>query len=257
MIPERDTLPIGCACTEEELEQVNKLHSEKWDEIVPHTELRPGYEDTRLNYQKVVSDEVYTHIRVNMFPDGGIARLRVFGEAKPEAPPRHQIIDLVSLLSGATCQGYSNAHFGHPKNMIKPCKSLIMSDGWETARRLDRPEVLEAKEDGTLKVPGEEWAVFKLGFAGRIKKICVDTAHFKGNFPDSVKIEGISLECPDWTEETDCGNWETILKPSKLTAHNEHWYDCDSSVVTHIRVSMAPDGGIARVRAFGFAEFEA
>ncbi|KAI5646573.1 allantoicase repeat domain-containing protein [Phthorimaea operculella] len=257
LIPERDDMPLGCACSEEDLEQVSKLHSEKWDEIVPHTELRPGYEDTRLNYQKVVSDEVYTHIRVNMFPDGGIARLRVFGEAKPEAPPRHQIIDLVSLLSGATCQGYSNAHFGHPKNMIKPCKSLIMSDGWETARRLDRPEVLEAKEDGTLKVPGEEWAVFKLGFAGRIKKICVDTAHFKGNFPDSVKIEGVSLECPDWTEETDCGNWETILKPSKLSAHSEHWYDCDSPVVTHIRVSMAPDGGIARIRAFGFAESEA
>ncbi|XP_049870195.1 probable inactive allantoicase [Pectinophora gossypiella] len=253
VIPERHS-QMGAACTERDLEQIRRLNSEKWDEIVPITALRPGYEDTRLNYQKVVSDEAYTHIRVNMYPDGGIARLRVFGEARPEAPPSHQIIDLVSLLSGATCQGYSNAHYGHPRNMIKPCKSASMADGWETARRLDRPQIIEAKEDGTLKVSGEEWAVFKLGFPGRIEKVCVDTAHFKGNFPDSVKIEGTYLECADWTPETKNNNWHNILKPSKLSANSEHWYDCKSDLITHIRVTMAPDGGISRIRTYGYAE---
>lgn len=94
-----------------------------------------------------------------------------------------------------------------------------MADGWETARRLDRPEIIEANDDGTLKVPGEEWAIFKLGYPGKIEKICVDTAHFKGNFPDSVKIEGAFLGFADWTPELSY-NWNTILKPSKVSVYN-------------------------------------
>lgn len=91
-----------------------------------------------------------------------------------------------------------------------------MADGWETARRLDRPEIIEANDDGTLKVPGQEWAIFKLGYPGRIKKICVDTAHFKGNFPDSVKIEGAFLGIGDWIPELNF-NWSSIIKPSKVS----------------------------------------
>ncbi|KAL4706890.1 hypothetical protein ACJJTC_012349 [Scirpophaga incertulas] len=252
LIPKRDT-KMGSACSRCDLEQIERLNSDKWEEIVPVTALRPGYEETRLNYQKVLSDEAWTHVRINIFPDGGIARFRVYGEARPEAPPKGQIIDLASLLSGGTCQGYSNAHYGHPRNMIKPKKGVNMGDGWETARRLDRPEVIEANEDGTLKVPGEEWAVFKLGFAGKIKKLCVDTAHFKGNFPDSVKIEGAYLGRADWCSDVKY-SWRSLLKPSKLSADNEHWYTCDSETVTHIRVTMAPDGGISRIRAFGFVD---
>ncbi|XP_028157548.1 allantoicase-like isoform X2 [Ostrinia furnacalis] len=250
LAPERDT-KMGSACTDCEYEQIERLSSDKWETIVPVTALRPGYEETRLNYQKVVSDEAWTHIRVNMFPDGGIARLRVYGEARPEPPSSDEIVDLVSLLSGGTCQGYSNAHFGHPRNMIKPCKSKCMADGWETARRLDRPEIIEANDDGTLKLPGQEWAILKLGFPGTIQKICVDTAHFKGNYPDSVKIEGAYLGCADWSPDSTY-TWSTVLKASKLSAHNEHWFDCHSEPITHIRVSMAPDGGISRIRTFGF-----
>ncbi|XP_061710905.1 allantoicase-like [Cydia pomonella] len=251
LLPERNAC-MGTACTENELEVVERLATNKWNEIVPITGLRPGYEETRLNYQKVLSDEAYTHVRVNIFPDGGIARLRVYGVAKPERPLPHHMVDLLSLLNGTTCQGYSNAHYGHPRNMIKPCKSKCMSDGWETARRLDRPDIIEANEDGTLKVSGEEWAVFKLGFPGRIKELCVDTAHFKGNFPDSVKIEGTFLS-RDWSPESK-PQWNSILRPSKLSAHREHWYNCESNLVTHVRVTMAPDGGISRVRAFGFVD---
>ncbi|RVE46686.1 hypothetical protein evm_008649 [Chilo suppressalis] len=252
LIPARDTR-MGSACCRRDLEEVERLKSDKWEEIVPVTPLEAGYEDTRLNFQKVVSDEAWTHIRVNIYPDGGIARFRVYGEAHPEPPPSDQFVDLVSLLNGGTCQGYSNAHYGHPRNMIKPCKSESMGDGWETARRLDRPEVLEANEDGTLKVPGEEWAVFKLGFPGRVQRVCVDTAHFKGNFPDSVKIEGAHLGHRDWYPDTKY-DWSSILKPRKLSADREHWFDCDSDIITHIRVTMAPDGGISRIRTFGYVD---
>ncbi|KAL0832989.1 hypothetical protein ABMA28_001112 [Loxostege sticticalis] len=252
VMPERDT-KMGSACTDCELRQIERLSSDKWETIVPVTALRPGYEETRLNFQKVVSDEAWTHIRVNIYPDGGIARLRVYGEARPEPPPCDEIVDLVSLLSGATCQGYSNAHFGHPRNMIKPCKSRSMADGWETARRLDRPEIIEANDDGTLKLPGQEWAILKLGFPGKIQKICVDTAHFKGNYPDSVKIEGAYIGCADWCPESSY-SWKPILKASKLSANQEHWFDCSSESITHIKVTMAPDGGISRIRTYGFID---
>ncbi|XP_072939747.1 probable inactive allantoicase [Epargyreus clarus] len=252
LIPGRDTR-MGSACAECDLVQMEQLKSDKWEEIVPITALRPGYQETRLNFQKVLSDEAWTHIRVNIYPDGGIARLRVFGEARTETPASDEIIDLLSLLNGATCQAYSNAHYGHPRNIIKPGKGFTMADGWETARRLDRPEVIEANDDGTLKVPGEEWAIYKLGFCGSIKELCVDTTHFKGNFPDAIKIEGAYLDNPDWTEPRQIV-WKNILKPSKLSANNEHWYICDSDYITHIRVTISPDGGLSRIRAFGFVE---
>lgn len=98
-----------------------------------------------------------------------------------------------------------------------------MSDGWETARRLDRPEIIEANDDGTLKGTGQEWAVFKLGYPGRIVKICVDTAHFKGNFPDSVKVEGAFLGYADWTDELSY-NWSSILKPSKVSFRTKNFF---------------------------------
>lgn len=121
------------------------------------------------------------------------------------------------------CSGSSNAHYGHPRNMIKPCKSESMADGWETARRLDRPEIIEANDDGTLKVPGQEWAVFKLGYPGKIEKICIDTEHFKGNFPDSVMIEGAFLGFADWTPELSY-NWNCVLKPCKVSFYTRQLF---------------------------------
>ncbi|KAG6453581.1 allantoicase [Manduca sexta] len=247
LIPERNA---GSASSDRDLELVSRLHSEKWKEIVPITPLQPGYEETRRNYVKVASEKAWTHIRLNIYPDGGIARLRVYGEARPQVPPPDQLVDLVSLLNGGVCEGYSNAHYGHPKNLIKPFKGTGMADGWETARRKDRPEIIRSNPDGTLQFTGEEWAVFKLGFPGRIQKLSVDTAHFKGNYPYTVKIEGLNLEC-DWCPDAKY-KWQNILKPSKLSANNEHWYERNSDIITHIRVTISPDGGISRIRALGY-----
>ncbi|XP_045494408.1 probable allantoicase [Colias croceus] len=252
IIPKRNA-SIGTGATEDDFKQINKLRSDGWEEIVPLTVLQPGNEVTRRNYQKVLSDEAWTHIRINIFPDGGIARLSVFGEAMPPVPPPDQLIDLISMLNGGKLLGFSNGQFSSPKNLIKPEKSQSMADGWETARRLDRPKVITAYDNGTITSPGEEYAVFKLGFTGRVKKICADTTQFKGNYPDTIRFEGVNLGNKEWEDSQDIP-WKTILGPVKLSANREHWFDSDTDAINHVRVIIAPDGGMSRVRMYGFVE---
>lgn len=252
LLPSRQN-KLGSACSTEEVQMISEVKSECWPELVEMTNLKPGYEDTRKTYISVDSNEVCSYIRVNMYPDGGIARLRVYGTVVPDLCQFdcNDIIDLVAMENGGTCVGYSNAHFGHPRNLIKPNRGINMGDGWETMRRLDRPAILEADSNGILKVPGCEWAIIKMCCSGYVNEVVVDTLHFKGNFPDSVKIEGTILSA----EETlSSAKWITILQSQKLSANKEHFYKNEIHVdgpFSHIRVTMSPDGGISRVRLFG------
>ncbi|KAJ8371618.1 hypothetical protein AAFF_G00306540 [Aldrovandia affinis] len=254
----------GKAATEEEFEAVAELHSESWDELVPVTELKPGYSDSCHNYFPITFPHRVTHLRLNMYPDGGIARLRAYGVGQKDwsAGPSSDPVDLVALANGGVCQGYSDAHFGHPRNMIGLGRAANMGDGWETARRLDRPKSLETDERGILQVPGSEWAVFRLGHPGLISTIEVDTNHFKGNFPDSCKIEACSLSAEEeeqyrstrWASD-DRGKWKTLLPPQKLKPHHVHLFSGEAvqlaEVVTHVRLVIAPDGGVSRLRLWG------
>ncbi|XP_030577794.1 allantoicase isoform X2 [Archocentrus centrarchus] len=138
-------------------------------------------------------------------------------------------------------------------------RAANMADGWETARRLDRPRKLQADQRGILQVPGWEWAVFRLGHPGLISSVEVDTNHFKGNFPDSCRIEACTLT-PE--QEAQCirnrwnsGKWQVLLPPQKLQPHHRHHYGKAelklSHPVTHIRLIIAPDGGVSRLRLWG------
>ena len=174
----------GTAATFEQLEAASKLQSEKWETLVEMTSLGAGYKDTCNSYFTVGGPSglgPFTHVRLNIFPDGGVARCRVFGVASssPSDLCSTGDVDLVSVKLGAVCIGYSDAHYGHPRNIIKTGTGVNMGDGWETARRLDRPAVLEADAAGILQVPGYEWAVFRLGVPGKVSNIEVDTNHFK------------------------------------------------------------------------------
>ncbi|KAK4875265.1 hypothetical protein RN001_011687 [Aquatica leii] len=247
---------IGTAATTEVLTNVQKINFEAWKEILPMTHLGAGNPDTRHNYFAIRSNEVWTHVRLNMYPDGGIARFRIYGEVSGTVNDTNKIIDLMSLLHGGMCKGYSNAHYGHPKNLTRPQPSKSMADGWETARRLDRPAVLEADENGILKVTGNEWAVFKLGAIGNISHIQIDTAFFQGNFPDSVKIDGVLMTRPiHWNNANiEKLNWQTILSPKKLRGNQLHDYKDEieeKGPFSHVRITIAPDGGISRVRIYG------
>ncbi|XP_070705102.1 allantoicase [Pempheris klunzingeri] len=251
----------GMAASDSQLAAVATLGSEAWPELVCVSQLKPGYSDCCHNYCKVDFNHRVTHLRLNMYPDGGIARLRVYGVGQRDwssAPP-HQDVDLAALTNGGVCLGYSDAHFGHPRNMIGLGRAANMADGWETARRLDRPKHLKADHQGILQVPGWEWAVFRLGRPGAISGIEVDTNHFRGNFPDSCSIQACSLTSE---EEARCsgtgwnsGKWQVLLPPQKLRPHHLHVYNEAQLTlrrpVSHVRLIIRPDGGVSRLRLWG------
>lgn len=135
MAPSRKPDVIGRAPSNRDFDKIHRLKSHEWATIVEMMELRPGYEDTRYTYIHNTDHlDKYTHLRLNMHPDGGIARFRVYGDIELEnaTETNNAIIDMIGLQNGGRCLGYSNAHFGHPKNVIKPGRGLCMSDGWET-----------------------------------------------------------------------------------------------------------------------------
>ncbi|PSN32141.1 Allantoicase [Blattella germanica] len=206
---------MGSAATNEMLQQIAYLRTEDWKELIPVTQLNGGYKDSRYNHYKIDSTQPWTHVRLNIYPDGGVARLRLYGEAHPNwsSGYSNKQIDLIAMVNGGVCVGYSDAHYGHPRNIIGPGRGIDMGDGWETARRLDRPHVLKANRRGILQVPGSEWAVFRLGHRGIIKNIEVDTNHFRGNFPDSILIEGAVVASDDWS----FASWQTLLPHQKVS----------------------------------------
>lgn len=250
----------GMAASDSELAAVAKLNSGAWQELVPISPLQPGYSDSCHNYFKVNSSRV-THLRINMFPDGGIARLRVYGVGEREwlSVSAQQEVDLVALTNGGVCLGFSDAHFGHPRNMIGLGVASSMADGWETARRLDRPQNLQLDQNGVLQVSGSEWAVFRLGHKGVVSHMEIDTRHFKGNAPDSCIVEACMLT-PE--EEAQCiasrwksDKWALLLPTRRLRAHYRHVFLEPElrphDAVSHIRLVIAPDGGVSRLRVWG------
>ncbi|XP_047378982.1 probable inactive allantoicase isoform X1 [Sciurus carolinensis] len=262
-IPQRGTR-MGAAATPEEFEAIAQLKSDEWSYLVPMTELKPGNPASSHNYFLVNSPQRWTHVRLNIFPDGGIARLRVYGTGQKDwtAIDPKDPVDLVAIAFGGVCVGFSNAHFGHPNNMIGVGGPKSMADGWETARCLDRPPVLENDENGILQVQGCEWAVFRLAHPGVITQIEIDTKYFKGNSPDSCKIEGCILTTQEeedmvkqkWTVPVH--KWKPLLPVTKLSPNENQSFDSLTlelqDVITHARFTIIPDGGVSRLRLKGF-----
>jgi allantoicase len=199
-----------------------------------------------------------------MFPDGGIARLRVYGNVVKDwsRVPATELVDLVAATNGGQVIQFNDAHYGHPKNLMAPGRSKIMADGWETARKKTRPAVLVADEKtGLLAVPGKDWAVLKLGHLGVIHEVEVDTNHFKGNFPESCVLYGTTFHGADDQDvlALDDSKWQVVLPRVKLEAHKQHYFSVrDASVrlieqgVNFVKLEMFPDGGISRLRLRGY-----
>ncbi|KAG0047432.1 hypothetical protein BGZ83_007521 [Gryganskiella cystojenkinii] len=183
--------------------------------------------------------EHYTHIRFRMYPDGGVARLRVYGKVHEVHPANKQeLYDLASAAAGSLVVDYSDAHYGHPSNILLPGRGHDMSDGWETKRS---------------RAPGHvDYATIKLGQSGHVTDIEIDTAHYMGNPPKQVTIEGF---------EAGSDKAIVLLDQAPVTPHRQHFFKVADGLTTKkfekVKVIMIPDGGIKRVRVWGAATFPA
>jgi allantoicase len=180
-------------------------------------------------------------LRFKIYPDGGVARLRVYGEVLPDwerLSLRNSEIDLAAVESGGMVIASSDQFFGHRHNLIMPGRAENMSDGWETRRR---------------RGPGHDWVVIKLGARGTIHRVEVDTAWFKGNFPESCAIESCDAQTalpPDPSQLA----WREVLPRTGLQAHTRHLFEDEiikTGAATHVRFRIFPDGGVSRLRIYG------
>jgi allantoicase len=211
----------------------------KWGTLLPKSPLAG---DSRNPFPLMASERV-THLRLKIYPDGGVARLRVHGEAIPDWPSLSRdggAIDLASVEHGGWVIASSDMFFASRNNLILPGRSTGMHDGWETRRR---------------RGPGHDWCIVRLGAAGKVNRVDVDTAHFKGNYPDSCSLE-VCAAPRDLVDPAalDALPWKEILLQTKLKADSIHFFDkelLDSGEVTHARFHIYPDGGVARLRIFG------
>jgi allantoicase len=210
-----------------------------WFEVLPVTDL----DGDAHNYRDVSTESAITHLRLNIFPDGGIARLRVYGEVRPDFSQIDGVIDLLALEHGGRAIACSDEHYGSMHNLNVAGRGVNMGDGWETARR---------------RGPGNDWVIVALGHPGSIEKIEVDTAHFKGNYPDRVSLEA-GLFADGENVSSDDPRWQTLLAESKLEMDAQHEFEDSISApgtVSHVRMSIFPDGGVSRLRLFGRASDE-
>jgi allantoicase len=209
-----------------------------WETIVASTNLRSNSH----HYLVVGNEHPWTHVRLNIYPDGGVARLRVHGQVEIDWKnrDRNTTYDLCALENGGRPIAWNDEHFGAAANLLAPGRGVNMGDGWETRRRRE---------------PGNDWCIIALGHAGVVREIVVDTAHFKGNYPDRCSVQAARVT--GGTEEsliTQSMFWQTLMTEQKLQMDNIHAFKeqvQDIGAITHVRLNIFPDGGISRIRLFG------
>src|SRR5205823_2087419 len=144
----------------------------QWTEVLSTSPLGPSAQ----HVLRVASDEIWSHVRLNIYPDGGVARLRIYGEPMPawDAADKTSVHELSLATNGGRIVGYNDAHYGSVWTLITEGRGIDMGDGWETRRRRE---------------PGNDWIIVKLGAPGIVEEIEVDTCHYKGNYPDGCSVE--------------------------------------------------------------------
>ena len=206
-----------------------------WKEILPKSHLDADSQ----NFYESNSDAIYTHLRLHIYPDGGVARLRVYGEVFKnwDTFDASKELDLVAAINGGQAIACNDMFFSAMSNLIMPNRGANMGDGWETKRN---------------RTPNNrDWVILKLAHKGTVDRIIVDTCHFKGNYPDSCSIEACVSDTDDVANNA---SWQTLLPQQKLSADFIHEFTKEVNAigaVTHIRLNIFPDGGVSRLRIFG------
>ena len=205
-----------------------------WTEILPMTELAGDAH----HFVPVASADIWTHVRLNIYPDGGLARLRIYGEVRPDFEDTDGVVDLAALKNGGRALSASDEHYGSKHNLNLPGRGVNLGDGWETARR---------------RGAGNDWVILALGTPGTVQRIEVDTAHFKGNYPERVSVEAAMFESHE-DATVDSEHWQTLLTETELHMDQQHYFEgelAEIGAVSHVRMSIFPDGGVSRLRVFG------
>ena len=216
----------------------NKL---RWTAILNKKKLGPN----KNHNFKIKNKSIFTHIKLNIFPDGGVARLRVYGEVEiKKINFGNKLINLTSVLNGASIVGCNNEHFGRAENVLAPGKGKNMGDGWETRRSRGK---------------NFDWLILKCATEGKISKIQIDTHHFKGNYPDMCSLQAAYLNGKISAKSivNKSKKWKLLLNKVKLHAHKKHNFQnklMRNKKVNYIKINIFPDGGISRIRVFGRVE---
>jgi len=209
-----------------------------WQPLLP----RMALGGDQRQFFAVESEEVWTHLKLNIYPDGGVARFRAYGTVFRDwsRAGSAKALDLAAAINGGRALGCNDEHYGSMHNLLLPGRGSSMADGWETRRR---------------RTPGFDWVIIALGHRGQLEAIEIDTAHFKGNFPHQVSINAALLpDLADADPTGECLYWPALLEPQLLKADHLHRFRLGAKAtgpVSHLRVNIHPDGGLSRVRAFG------
>jgi allantoicase len=235
-------VPESCAvdvCVMPGMPAADHLVWAGWQEVVPRSPLRANSHNLFH-----VQGAHASHVRLRIFPDGGVARLRVYGEVVPDwdGLRRQGDVDLAAVLNGGHVVACSDMFFGSRNNLIMSGDARSMADGWETKRR---------------RTPGHDWAIVRLGVPGTIARVEVDTHHFRGNAPGACSLDGCALPLaqrgPLW-DPAAAPDWRELLPRTPLEPDRRHTFDVaprPAAGVTHVRFNIFPDGGVARLRLFG------
>ena len=196
-----------------------------WHPLVP----RSPADGHAANSYPVTDRRRWTHVRLSIYPDGGVARLRVHGEVVPDPAFLTGTVDLAALENGGRVVGCSDQFYSSPSNLISPGLAQVMGDGWENARR---------------RGPGNDFVAFRLAAAGRLRHVEIDTSYFVGNAPGWIELSGAS-----GAGEDDLA-WWPVLARTRVQPDTRHRFLVQAEV-THLRLDVFPDGGLARFRAHG------
>lgn len=211
---------------------------DEWTEIL---DTQPLGADATF-YFPCKDDASWTHLKIHIYPDGGVARFRAWGMPVISVDEAEAELDLAAALNGGRVIAVSDAHYGSYERILAPGRGRNMGDGWETRRRRE---------------PGHDWAIVALGARGVVQRAVIDTAHYKGNFPHRVSLQAADLSGFDARLTDAIVNqamfWPELMGEVDMTADAEHEVSGLAALgaVTHVRVNMHPDGGISRLRLWG------
>jgi allantoicase len=226
---------------------LHALEAMRWSELLGQAPLRASAQNL------FATNDVgpVSHLRLNIFPDGGVARFRAYGRVVPgwaraslddetRAHVAPDLVDLAAVTNGGLALACSDAHFGPMNNLLLPGRAANMGGGWETRRN---------------RGPGHDWILIQLGARGRAQTIEVDTNHFNGNYPDRCSIDVIDAPEARITELIRGSAWHNVLPETQLTAHTRHFFAPTlQPTATHLRLNIFPDGGCSRLRVWGTRE---